>query len=64
MNGAEAEYISEEVAAAAQKQLESFNKSMEMNDGQLWKRSPTSELPPSQAQRAIKQTLFGLLTLF
>lgn len=33
MNGAEAEYISEEVAAAAQKQLESFNKSMEMNTG-------------------------------
>lgn len=33
VSGAEPEYVSEEVAAAAQKQLESFNKSMEMNAG-------------------------------
>lgn len=33
MNGADPEYVSEEVVAAAQKQLENMNKSMEMNAG-------------------------------
>ncbi|KAM9339221.1 adenylate kinase 7-like [Symphorus nematophorus] len=35
VNGAESEYASEEVVAAAQKQLGNFNESMEMNSGQL-----------------------------
>ncbi len=33
VSGADPEYVSEGVAAAAQKQLENFNKSMEMNAG-------------------------------
>ncbi|XP_044025237.1 adenylate kinase 7-like [Siniperca chuatsi] len=35
MNETDTEYVSEEVAAAAQKQLEHLNKSMEMNAGRL-----------------------------
>ena len=33
MDEAESDYVSEEVAAAAKKQLEDLNKSMEMNAG-------------------------------
>lgn len=33
VNVTDPEYVSEEVVAAAQKQLENFNKSMEMNAG-------------------------------